>query len=221
MVNSAGTAAAPVISKVDDTNTGIFFPAADTIAFAEGGAEAARIDSSGRLLVGTSTSAGNAKFEVTETRRLSATQGGSGWLELTDSAAVTSGTLTDIATVSMTARNTCYFRLEVNAGHTDADGGYSGAVSIREGIITQYGGAPRVLNNTETQNLTGSVNAGVIATAVTTDVVTGTSGATSTVICRATVTMSGSNSGSTVPQVSYRLSILSNVGNAVTVASNI
>jgi hypothetical protein len=221
MVNSAGTAAAPVISKVDDTNTGIFFPAADTIAFAEGGAEAARIDSSGRLLVGTSTSAGNAKFEVTETRRLSATQGGSGWLELTDSAAVTSGTLTDIATVSMTARNTCYFRLEVNAGHTDADGGYSGAVSIREGIITQYGGAPRVLNNTETQNLTGSVNAGVIATAVTTDVVTGTSGATSTVIFRATVTMSGSNSGSTVPQVSYRLSILSNVGNAVTVASNI
>jgi hypothetical protein len=56
MVNSAGTAAAPVISKVGDTNTGIFFPAADTIAFAEGGAEAARIDSDGRLLVGTSTS---------------------------------------------------------------------------------------------------------------------------------------------------------------------
>jgi hypothetical protein len=55
MVNSAGTAAAPVISKVDDTNTGIFFPAADTIAFAEGGVERARIDSSGRLLVGTST----------------------------------------------------------------------------------------------------------------------------------------------------------------------
>jgi hypothetical protein len=55
MVNSAGTAAAPVISKVDDTDTGIFFPAADTIAFANGGAEAARIDSSGRLLIGTST----------------------------------------------------------------------------------------------------------------------------------------------------------------------
>jgi hypothetical protein len=59
MVNSAGTAAAPVISKVDDTNTGIFFPAADTIAFAEGGAEVARIDSSGRLLVGTSTARSN------------------------------------------------------------------------------------------------------------------------------------------------------------------
>jgi hypothetical protein len=56
MVNSAGSASAPVLRKVGDTNTGIFFPATDTIAFAEGGAEAARIDSSGRLLVGTSTS---------------------------------------------------------------------------------------------------------------------------------------------------------------------
>jgi hypothetical protein len=55
-VAGAGTAAAPVITKNDDLNTGIFFPAADTIAFAEGGSEAARIDSSGRLLVGTSSS---------------------------------------------------------------------------------------------------------------------------------------------------------------------
>jgi hypothetical protein len=45
----AGTAAAPAITTSGDTNTGIFFPAADTIAFAEGGAEAMRIDSSGRI----------------------------------------------------------------------------------------------------------------------------------------------------------------------------
>jgi hypothetical protein len=47
-----GTAAAPSITNTGDTNTGIFFPAADTIAFAEGGAEAARFDSSGQLLIG-------------------------------------------------------------------------------------------------------------------------------------------------------------------------
>jgi hypothetical protein len=47
-----GTAAAPALTGTD-TNTGIFFPAADTIAFAEGGAEVMRIDSSGNLLVGT------------------------------------------------------------------------------------------------------------------------------------------------------------------------
>ena len=52
---SAGSTSVPSITPVGDTNTGIFFPSADTIAFAEGGAEAARIDSSGRLLIGTST----------------------------------------------------------------------------------------------------------------------------------------------------------------------
>jgi hypothetical protein len=50
VVTGAGTASAPVYSTTGDTNTGIFFPAADTIAFAEGGAEAMRIDSSGKLL---------------------------------------------------------------------------------------------------------------------------------------------------------------------------
>ena len=48
----AGTAAAPAITTTGDTNTGVFFPAADTIAFSEGGAEAMRIDSSGNVLIG-------------------------------------------------------------------------------------------------------------------------------------------------------------------------
>jgi hypothetical protein len=56
---SAGTVSAPAITTTGDTNTGIFFPAADTIAFTEGGVEAMRIDSSGNLLVGTTTA--NAK----------------------------------------------------------------------------------------------------------------------------------------------------------------
>jgi len=49
-----GTAATPAI-RGTDANTGIFFPAADTIAFAEGGAEAMRIDSSGFVGIGTTT----------------------------------------------------------------------------------------------------------------------------------------------------------------------
>ena len=52
---AAGSAAAPTITATGDTNTGIFFPAADTIAFSEGGVEAARIDSSGNLGIGTSS----------------------------------------------------------------------------------------------------------------------------------------------------------------------
>jgi hypothetical protein len=183
--------------------------------------ERIRIDSSGRLLVGTSSSAGNAKLEVTERRRLSATSGGSGWLELTDSAAVNSGTLTDIATVTLSNINSAYFRLEVTAGHTDVDGGYSQAVSIREGLIGNYASAPRVNNSTETRNLSGSVNAGVIATAVSTAVATGASGPNSTIVFRATVTMSGSNSAGKPPRLSYRLSLLSIGDNAVTAVSNI
>jgi hypothetical protein len=49
---SAGTVTAPAITTTGDTNTGIFFPAADTIAFTEGGVESMRIDSSG-IVTGT------------------------------------------------------------------------------------------------------------------------------------------------------------------------
>ena len=50
----AGSDAAPGIAASGNTNTGIFFPAANTIAFAEGGFESMRLDSSRNALIGTS-----------------------------------------------------------------------------------------------------------------------------------------------------------------------
>ena len=64
-----GTASNPSYEGTD-SNTGIFFPAADTIAFAEGGTEVARFDSSGNLGIGTSSPA--CKTEVVGTIRTTA-----------------------------------------------------------------------------------------------------------------------------------------------------
>jgi hypothetical protein len=59
-----GSASTPAI-RGTDANTGIFFPAADTIAFAEGGAEAMRIDSSGRVGIGTTSPSALLNVSVT------------------------------------------------------------------------------------------------------------------------------------------------------------
>jgi hypothetical protein len=84
----AGTAALPAITTDGDTNTGIFFPAADTIAFSEGGAESMRIDASGNLGVGTSSP--NARLEAlsstvgAEVSRFEGNYTGSGTVNLTN-----------------------------------------------------------------------------------------------------------------------------------------
>ena len=53
---SAGTTALPSISPSGDSNTGIFFPSADTIAVSAGGIESLRVDSSGSLGIRTNPS---------------------------------------------------------------------------------------------------------------------------------------------------------------------
>ena len=49
VVAAAGTASLPIYSTTGDTNTGIFFPGADRIGFAEGGAQCGEFDASGNF----------------------------------------------------------------------------------------------------------------------------------------------------------------------------
>ena len=60
-----GSAASPSITNDGDTNTGILFPAADTVAIATGGTEIARFDSAGNLGLGVTPSAWNTTTAVT------------------------------------------------------------------------------------------------------------------------------------------------------------
>jgi hypothetical protein len=62
---AAGTAAAPaLVGATGGATTGVWFPAASTVAFANAGVESARIDSSGNLLVGTTTSIGTSPARI-------------------------------------------------------------------------------------------------------------------------------------------------------------
>jgi hypothetical protein len=64
---TAGTAALPSIAVSGDPNTGIYSPGADQIGIATGGTARITIDSSGRLLVGTSSARSNVYFTTVAT----------------------------------------------------------------------------------------------------------------------------------------------------------
>jgi len=81
----AGTAALPaIVSTTGTADTGIFFPAADTVAASTAGAERMRIDSSGNVGIGTSSP--NQKLQV------NTTAGSGGQVQITNSATGTSAT---------------------------------------------------------------------------------------------------------------------------------
>jgi hypothetical protein len=153
----AGTVSAPALTTSADTNTGIFFPAADTIAFAEGGTEVARFDSSGNLLVGTST--GNISTITVATADGAAPANGSGnnalRLRSTTTAAVGAGP--SILFEGQTGNSTAQYGFAAIQGFKGSSGvnDYSGVLAF----YTQNSGGSAAL--TERMRIDSSGNVGI------------------------------------------------------------
>jgi hypothetical protein len=128
-----GSAATPAI-RGTDANTGMFFPAADTIAFSEGGVESMRIDSAGNMGIGVSN----------PTSRLSIAGGSlaTGNYNLNIATGLTTGRAGTYGTGSLSAIHT-YFdetSVEMSAGSSN---GWVSAVSVTGLTGANYAGTVR------------------------------------------------------------------------------
>jgi len=92
-----GSAGTPAVQGTD-TNTGIAFPAADAVAVSTGGSERMRVDSSGNLLVGTTSTPTSTTSSVVSKSTAKA------WIKLTDNGTtVTTNASFNISSVTRTA----------------------------------------------------------------------------------------------------------------------
>jgi len=104
---ASDSAGAPSFTWTGDTNTGMFRPAEDTLAFSEGGSEVMRIDSSGNVGIG--TAAPSTKLDVSGTV----------------TATAFSGPLTGSATTLATGRT-----IELTGDVTGTTGSFNGSANV-------------------------------------------------------------------------------------------
>jgi hypothetical protein len=140
-----GTAAAPSITNTGDLNTGILFPAADTVAVTTGGTERMRISSNGSFFIGTTSfdpaSASDVGFTFSSTNTLSVAQ--------SDNPALTVGRQTNDGTL-VTLRQAGVVEGTINVSGTTVS--YNGGHLSRWAQLTDNS-RPELLKGTVMSNL--------------------------------------------------------------------
>ena len=174
LVVSAGTTSAPSISPTGDSNTGIFFPSADTIAFAEGGDEAMRITSAGNVGIGTASPGSALQVEGL----------------ITGTAVVSSNTDTTAGRLLTTAAGPAqaFRRGNILGAVSESSGVPTGAIieegSNANGNFTKYANGTVIMSmrRTESRSASGTLTTNVtLPLTLSEDVATGRGSVTATV----------------------------------------
>ena len=136
VTHSLGSASTPSITFTGDTNTGIFSPAADTIAFTEGGVESMRIDSAGLVGIG-----------CTPVSNLQINASSDVGVAMSNSSSVTSGNRGTISMFNSGTSTVGYIRF--------------GAVTDNVGTDIQFANRPAGGSLTERMRIDSSGNVGI------------------------------------------------------------
>ena len=162
-----GSAATPAI-RGTDANTGIFFPAADTIAFSEGGAESMRIDSSGNVGIGTSSPVARLNVSVADSGNVvisNTNDGHTGGLAFGDTSSNSSGRISyDHSSNAMRFDTAAAERMRIDSSGNLLVGTTSSLISSTGGGSLTLGIGGVGSNNTGTLALNGSSAANYGAT---------------------------------------------------------
>lgn len=146
---SAGTAALPTLGTTGDPNTGVFFPAADTVAVATNGAERMRIDSSGNVGVGVTPNPWLSSFKAIEINGLGANivSNGSNRLDMGTNSYLNSSSQWIYTNTAAASR---YIQVSgVHQWHTAASGTSGTAMTLNEVMRISNSGGVSIGNTTD------------------------------------------------------------------------